>query len=592
MNSETPYKDLFKYLKVYQSYIGKRLYLAAGLSFLAAIAEGLGFLMIMPLLEIFDSGDQELASNTSEIVNILSSLGWDGSKLTLAAIVVLLFLLKGALIYSATLYTSYLVIVFLKRQKFRVVKALNDASFSYFLSKDTGHFTNIVTKQTDVAMFAFKGLIRSLSEMVMTIAYISMAFFVSWRFGLTAMIFGIVFMILFRMLNTYVRSLSRKSAAVSSDLSQYLIQFIQGFKYILTTSQSNSVLNHFFVSVNKFVDYEYKRRALEAFTYAIREPVLVTIVMCIIIVQVIIFEEKLSPIIISLVFLYRALNAIHSVQLFLQLVFDQAGALEIVQNEVDTLKANSEPCGNNELEKFEHSIDFLNVSFAFRNEEYVLKNISLKIESKKSYAIVGHSGAGKSTLVDLVSLIQKPTKGEITIDGYPTSSIDLRSWRSNIGFVSQELVIFNDTIRNNISMWEPATMESIVQVAKDAFLHEEIMNLPDGYDTSVGDRGISLSGGQKQRLFIARELFRRPQILILDEATSALDTLSEKFIQESINKLQNKLTTIIIAHRLSTIKHVDHVFVLDKGMLVESGSYSSLASNKTSALYSLINNQR
>jgi subfamily B ATP-binding cassette protein MsbA len=587
-----PFKDLVNYIKTYQAYIGKRIYLASLLSFIAAITEGVGFLMILPLLGIFDSDITNLSSNTSQILDILYALGWNGSKLGLVAIVIILFVAKGGLIYAATLYTSYLSVIFVKRQKTRVVKALNKVSYSYFTSKDTGHFTNIVTKQTDLSMFSFKSLIRALSEMVMSIAYISLAFYVSWRFGLTALVIGGLFMMLFSIINAYVRRLSRQSASISSDLSQYLIQFVQGFKYILTTSQSKSVLNHFFASVNNFVDYEYKRRALEAVTYSIREPLLITIVMCIIAIQVIVFEEKISPIIISLAFLYRALNAIHSVQLFLQLVFDNIGALEIVEKELGLLKSNREDNGTSRLPTFDSSIVFSKVSFAFSDENYILNDLSLKIESKKSYAIVGHSGAGKSTLVDLISLIHRPTLGRIIIDGHNSDSIDNQSWRSMIGFVSQDLVIFNDSIANNITMWGVKNMKDIEQAARDAYLHEDILKLPDGYNTIVGDRGISLSGGQKQRLFIARELYRQPKILILDEATSALDSVSEKYIQESITQLSNKLTTIIIAHRLSTIKHVDHVFVLDRGKLIESDSYNSLASKQSSMLYSLIHNQR
>jgi ABC-type multidrug transport system fused ATPase/permease subunit len=197
-------------------------------------------------------------------------------------------------------------------------------------------------------------------------------------------------------------------------------------------------------------------------------------------------------------------------------------------------------------------------------------------------ALVGESGAGKSTLVDMMSLLLPPRTGEIRIDGVPHDEIDLTSWRDQIGYVSQETVVFDDTVANNISLWQgdieedPALRERVYHAAERAHAHHFIQDLPNGYQTVVGDRGVRLSGGQRQRLFVARELFKQPNLLLLDEATSDLDTASEQHIQRSIDALQGEVTVVIIAHRLSTVKNADRVYVLDEGRVIEEGSYHEL----------------
>ena len=244
---------------------------------------------------------------------------------------------------------------------------------------------------------------------------------------------------------------------------------------------------------------------------------------------------------------------------------------------------------------FSREIELRQVSFAYSPElGDVIKDVSLRIPARTSLALVGASGAGKSTLVDLLTLMLKPSRGEVLIDGVPGDRVQLASWRSQIGYVSQEAVIFDDTVANNICLWQgdpnrdALLMQRIRAVARQAHIDHFIDSLPEGYHTLVGDRGVRLSGGQRQRLFIARELLRRPNLLILDEATSALDTESERSIQRSIDALKGEIAVIIIAHRLSTIRNVDHVCVLDQGRLVESGPYGELRDTEHSTFGKLV----
>ena len=228
------------------------------------------------------------------------------------------------------------------------------------------------------------------------------------------------------------------------------------------------------------------------------------------------------------------------------------------------------------IKSFEHSIEFKNVGFAY-DDVIILKNINLKIEKGKTVALVGSSGAGKSTLADLVPRFHDVSSGELLIDGINIKDYSLDELRGLMGIVTQEPILFNDTIANNITLGiDNATPQAIEQAAKIANAHNFIVQKEDGYKTNIGDRGGKLSGGERQRMTIARAVLKNPPILILDEATSSLDTESERLVQDAINNLMNNRTSLVIAHRLSAIRHADEIIVLQKGEIVERGTHDSL----------------
>jgi ABC-type multidrug transport system fused ATPase/permease subunit len=226
--------------------------------------------------------------------------------------------------------------------------------------------------------------------------------------------------------------------------------------------------------------------------------------------------------------------------------------------------------------EFKGRVDFKNVSFSYEDDQKVLDRISFSFHKGQIIALVGASGAGKSTLVDLLPRFFDTTSGEILIDGININDIKIEDLRSLFGIVSQDPVLFNDTIKNNICFGKEYTDNQIMEAAKVANIHDFIINLPQGYETNIGDRGVKLSGGQRQRLTIARAVLENPPILILDEATSALDSESENLVQEALEKVMKSRTSVVIAHRLSTIKNADVIFVLEQGKLVEQGSHDAL----------------
>lgn len=262
--------------------------------------------------------------------------------------------------------------------------------------------------------------------------------------------------------------------------------------------------------------------------------------------------------------------------------FEQAKAYISRIDEI--FKTEKEKEGKARLEKFENEIVYSGVSFSYESrEEEALTDINLSVRKGEVVALVGRSGSGKTTLVDLLSRFQTPQKGLISIDGVDISSVTLRSLRSMIGMVSQDVILFNDTVRANIAFGiADADGDRIIKAAEAAFAHEFISALPKGYDTVIGESGAMLSGGQRQRMSIARAIYKNPPILILDEATSALDTQSEIMVQRALDRIMDETkagsakTIFVIAHRLSTVKRADRIIVLDRGRIAETGTHDEL----------------
>jgi len=254
-------------------------------------------------------------------------------------------------------------------------------------------------------------------------------------------------------------------------------------------------------------------------------------------------------------------------------------SLDRINKILDTEITIKESASPKVIQSFEKEVEYKNVSFAYQRGDagYALKDINLKIPKGKTIAIVGQSGSGKSTLVDMLPRFYDPTEGEICIDGTSLKELSLVSIRNLMGIVTQESILFNDTVRNNIAFGiKDVTDEQIIAAAKVANAHDFISRMENGYNTNIGDRGSKLSGGERQRMSIARAILKNPPILILDEATSALDTESERLVQDALTKLMANRTSIVIAHRLSTIKNADEIIVMQKGLIVERGNHNNL----------------
>jgi len=275
---------------------------------------------------------------------------------------------------------------------------------------------------------------------------------------------------------------------------------------------------------------------------------------------------------------YNIINPVKSLSTsFSNMQKGSAAIIRIEEILMTPVTVDDNPTGK-KLESFNQSIEFRNAGFAY-SDAVILDSINLTIEKGKTIALVGSSGAGKSTLADLVPRFHDVTSGAVLIDGTDIKDYSLHSVRSQMSIVTQEPILFNDTIANNIALgYEDATEAEIIEAAKIANAHDFIIKKEGGYNSNIGDRGSKLSGGERQRLTIARAVLKNPPILILDEATSSLDTESERLVQDAINNMMQNRTSLVIAHRLSTIRHADEIIVLQKGKIVERGNHEALLS--------------
>ena len=239
---------------------------------------------------------------------------------------------------------------------------------------------------------------------------------------------------------------------------------------------------------------------------------------------------------------------------------------------------------------FDKILEFKSIHFAYITEKEILSDVSFNIEKGEMVGLIGPSGAGKTTVVDLILRLFEPSAGQVLLDKKNITEIDLKKWREHIGYVSQDIFLINDTILNNIKFYnEMITYEDAVEAAKMSNIYDFIQECPDGFNTLIGERGIMLSAGQRQRIVIARELVRKPEILVLDEATSALDNEAEVQIQRVIEQLKGKMTILVIAHRLSTVINCDRLVVLDGGHIIEQGAPSELLKDDKTYFYKIYN---
>ena len=597
-----PLSNLPGYLRVFRTFLGRKFYIVFVLSLLSAVTDGTGILMLLPLLQNINSAtgaspSEPQAHAPKLISDTLASLGITTTPGVLA-LICCIFLTKAVLSFSALAFVGYLKAQLMQQLKLRMFDAYSRMDYLYYTQRDTGYFINLINSQVTGFYNAFGLVIVVFTGVISTLSYTTLALSVAWQFGAMALGVGIVVAWLFRGLNAYVLSLSRKSGQEEGRLMKLLIQALYAFKYLTATQKTEYLRSGIIVSVQRLMHYQTHYSVAGSFTDSVREPLAVFCIVLIVLVQITLLDQPLTPILVSVLLFYRGLNSVLAVQRSWQKALRELGSVEMIRDEFIALAKHREPDGKREAKPLSKSIELHKVRFQYgAHFNNVLQEVSLTIHARTTIAVVGASGAGKSTLIDILTLLLKPSSGQVLIDGIPSNEIKLSTWRRQIGFVSQETVVFDDAIANNICLWEgdidaqPELMQRVRNAARRANIDKFIESLPEGYHTKVGDRGIRLSGGQRQRMFIARELFKEPRLLILDEATSALDSESERFIQESIDDLHGKVTVVIIAHRLSTIRNVDEVLVFDEGRLIERGAYEELRNRRHSKFGAMVSLQ-
>jgi subfamily B ATP-binding cassette protein MsbA len=379
------------------------------------------------------------------------------------------------------------------------------------------------------------------------------------------------------------RSLKKQSATAQSEagtLMSILDETLSGLRVIKAFNAEKLLGSKFFASNNFLNHIRNKMMFRRDLASPMSEFLGVLVLVCVLWFggQLVFAQQVLEPeaFITYIVFFTQIINPAKGLSTAFYNAQRGSAAIKRVEEILNADVAVKEVSNPRQINAFEKQIEFRNVTFKYEDVT-ILDNVNLTIEKGKTIALVGSSGAGKSTLADLVPRFHDVSAGELLIDGINIKEYSLLSLRDQMGIVTQEPILFNDTIANNIALGNPvATIDEIEQAARIANAHDFIMLKDDNYQTNIGDRGGKLSGGERQRVTIARAVLKNPPILILDEATSSLDTESERLVQDAINKMMANRTSIVIAHRLSTIRHADEIIVLQKGRIVERGTHDSL----------------
>jgi subfamily B ATP-binding cassette protein MsbA len=577
--------SLIHYFKVVYRYGGRKIYILLLLFLFGGISESIGISMLLPVLNI-DKAETAQDQYTKTIYNILEFVGIGVSLFSLMALLLAAFLLKGVFLFLQKSIAVYIRVNLVKSIRFGFCQKYKDMKYSYFTGTNIGYLNNVITTETDRAVAVlnrYSGLIGSL---IFISIYISFAFAINHKITILVFVLSFIMFALLRGLARMSRRLSILVSKTNAQIQSLLIQSLYNFKYLKATDSFRYIYKQLFPKIDKNYIYQFQSGILTAIPSSIVEPLSVLFLSGLVFYYVGYEGRSIAEIFVLLVFFYKTFSYIFRFQADWQKFNASLGGLEIINEASKILDKNIERTGTRKIEKPNKAIELKNVDFSYGSKQ-VLFNINLTIPKNRTVGIVGESGAGKTTLFDVLTGLLMPQAGSVCIDGIDYRELDISSLRGMIGYVTQEPVIFNDTIANNISFWECDSQEDVckrrIKDAVDLSSCERFINETEkGNDTIIGEKGVKLSGGQRQRIAIARELFKEPEIMIFDEATSALDTESEQLIQQSINSLKGERTVVIIAHRLSTVRNCDFIYVFKEGRIVDYGSFDELYNDKDS----------
>jgi len=562
------------------------MFIALFLSFSVGLLDGLGLAMFIPLLQMVGgssgSGSEEIVTegmgNFDVFLNFLTGIGIPLNLVSVLLVILFFFILKGIAKFCESYYNIVLTTNFVKRIRIEAVDSISNINYGYFISVDSGKIQNTLSGEIERLQQSYKYYSSSIQSIISVLVYMALAFLTNPHFALLVGIGGALSNLVYTRLYTKTKNTSKKITNGNHVFHGLMMQQVHNFKYLRATGQVDA----FSLRLKKTIEYLAKNfRKIGFFNSVListKEPLSITVVVVVILVQVTYFKADFGPIILSLMFFYRSLNQLISYQNSWNGFLNYSGSLNNFKEFIQELKANNLDYNVGKGLTNIGSLELKDVSFSYDQRKF-LQQINLKINKNDTVAFVGESGSGKTTLTNILTGLLFAHSGKLLVNGKDIQSINLNQFQLRIGYITQEPVIFSDTLFNNITFWAEKNLKNILkfqECLKMASLTNFFEGLELGDETPLGNNGVMVSGGQKQRIAIAREIYKDVDLLVMDEATSALDTATEKEIQESFEKLKGKFTLIIIAHRLSTIKSADTIYFLNKGQIECSGDFHSL----------------
>jgi subfamily B ATP-binding cassette protein MsbA len=514
---------------------------------------------------------------------VFNTLGVSREKLVVAIPLIVVAVILGKGLF--TFLSSY----FMKSVGHRVVKRMRDGLYehilyqtpSYFDRNPTGDLMARMTNDVDKIQQSLSGSLGDFIEELFTLAaLLAGIFLIDWHLALVSFVVTPLAAVPLAAFSRVLKRKGLKNQVEMARIYTLLHETITGHKVVKAFTMEKFELKKFMEATRRYFQTSLKLAWISSLSSPFMEFLGGVVGAFILYVgsrrigEGIISPGDFGAFVMAVFLMYMPIKRLSKANNSIQ---QAVACYERIQEVIQSVPEIQDAPGAYPLPRVRGAVRFDDVSFAYDGTRPVLQEVSFEVPSCTTAAFVGLSGAGKTTIINLLARFYEPSAGRITVDGIDIRDVTLDSLRAQIGLVTQDIVLFNDTIKNNIAYgMEDIAREDIVRASRAASAHDFIMDLPGGYETVIGERGGLLSSGQRQRLAIARALLKNPPILILDEATSALDSESERLIQEALARIKRDRTTLVIAHRLSTIRGADRIFVIDRGRLCEAGTHEEL----------------
>ena len=551
------------------------------LGLLSSLSEGVGISLFIPLLQSLNQTNSQLPSKNFFVDFFYQLFVHFPPNNRLLIIVFCIFcsiFLKNCLSYSNTILFCWFNSRISHRLRSGIFKQLLSVSYSFLESKESGKLMNTLAAETWRTSQALSVLLNLLITICTISIFVILLLLLSWQLTLLVTFFMIVISCIIQLVTRQVKTLGKQAVQVNSNLASRMWEGLSGMKVIRAFGRESYEQKRFDEASKEVRNTFLKLDIISGTVNPLSEVFSAALLLCVLVIALLQGWAAPTTLLTFIFILYRLQPQVKQLDGSRVSLTSLTSAVEDVMSFLDCSDKPYIRSGQIPFKSLSQAICLESVSFHYNPlEKPALQDISICIPQSKTTALVGPSGAGKSTLVNLICRFYEVTSGEIYVNGYSLKELNLTDWRSRIAIVSQDVHMFSTTIRENIAYGRlDAREDEIIAAARLASAHEFISQLPQGYDTMVGDRGVRLSGGQRQRLALARAIICNPEILILDEATNALDSISENLIQEALNTLSQNRTVIIIAHRLSTIEKADQIIVLEEGRVLEQGNLQNL----------------
>ena len=571
------YKDFWRI--VIKEYRGlSRVLFIGAVTLVGTLLEGINVGLLVPLLETMGASNNDQGHWVSRaFAELFSASGIPFNLGSILAALAVLVLIIAGLKYLRLVLVEKTTTDFTAWLRSRCMDRLLHADLEYFHREKLGTLTDTLTTQANRA----GSIVSSVSEMIallgLMIAYLIAAFLVTPLLAILA--FGTALVLSFAM-----QYQIRRARVIGTTLVERQnvfqtsgIESLSGIQVIKSFALQNMRWSDFTDKANAVGESEYLVGRNRSQLTVLQEIVLFALIGALVFIGVSVLNLGIAVIVALLFILYRLMPRLGMFNTRRQQLVVMMASMRNVEEMIEQTSAPKITNGPSSFEKISDRIEFKNVKFSYENSREIIKDTTFTVKKGEVTAIAGASGEGKTTILNLILRFYDTTDGRILVDGVDLREFDLSSWRSSIGVVSQDIFLFNDSVAYNIGLDRPeSTLDEIKKAAAQVYAHDFIEQLPDGYDTEIGDRGWNLSGGQRQRLALARAVLTKPQILILDEATSSLDSESEQLIQRYLTDIRGTCTMLVVAHRLATIQNADKIIVLQNGEIAEEGDWYGL----------------